>query len=154
MSAKDEWDGPTWIVPVLLFSSLAALQWFVFNVGLALDSSAHIPDSDKIVWGLRSALMPTHLGAEGWVLVSMAMAIVPAMVGVEYATCAMVRRRLRKMGHFPHRRLLNGNWVWFLHWPLWLGSLLVVNSMPAIFGGLFVIPPVIAVVIGIWAGRS
>lgn len=137
---------------VLTLLAVIVVQWFVANIAVSLDSSAHIPQSQKVTYGFRTAVFVDILDYEAAVIVTIGMLIIPCLVAAEYLGSTLTRRtrrlKARATESFPYAQLLRATWVWLVYWPLWILLFATAPSWFVVIGGACVVPPLLALAIG------
>lgn len=134
---------------VMIIAAWVIVQWFVANVLFSLDSSAHVSKVVKLQHGLRASVLMDTSDGEWAVLVTLAMLIIPVIIGIEYLAGGVawrVSRATRDVdARFPHGQLLMLNWVWLVCLP---ASVLLGGAGSWL---MLLVFPLVAVILGIKA---
>lgn len=153
---------------IAIMLAWTVVQWFVANLAIGTSSTAHVPLSEKVAWGLRRVGFQETRDSESAVLVTIGMLMIPVLIGAGQlgATLAWRVMRSRVSGPFPRIRVLLANWIWLVYWPLWLLSTLVLEKVWLVaplsyrvslffvwIGGALVIPPLVALAVGFFVIR-
>jgi hypothetical protein len=139
---------------VVVICAWTIVQWFVTNLAMATGNTAHVPLTEKVAWGIRTAMFQEELDSEAFVCAVVGMLMIPYLAGIGLLGGVTVRRWARTKGQvtesFPCTRVLMANWIWMVYWPAWL--------LLSLWGGgvsLFmwivtplVIPPLLAFFVG------